>query len=200
MLAKRYIFFTLLFFTGFGCYAQSPFQIDLKVTNRYATVNAIEIDDMLLTFDLKGNIHFDSDNKTETDYYNKFDSDNIGKLKTIGGLKIQYYDRFDRDELHGKVKSIGDVSFTYYDIFDRNELQGKVKSIGGVPLKYYDRFDLSELSGKLKSVGQINISYYDRFNSQSKTGHVKAVKGISPQVMVMLSDKISDDVEISEQP
>jgi hypothetical protein len=200
MFSKRYILFALLFFIGFGCYAQSPFQIDLKVTNRYAMVNAIEIDDMLLTFDLKGNIHFDTEDKVELNYYNKFDSDNIGKLKTIGNLNIKYYDRFDRDELYGKVKSIGDVNFTYYDIFDRSELQGKLKSIGGVPLKYYDKFNLSELSGKLRSVGQINISYYDRFDSRAKTGRVKAVKGSTPQVMITLSDKISDDVEISEQP
>lgn len=197
MSLKRFLLLSIFLFLALGGYAQAPFQINLMVTDRNATVNAIEMGNMLLFFDLKGNIHFDTDDNIKLDYYDRYEGDNIGKLKSIGSLNIKYYDRFDADELHGKVKSIGNVSFTYYDVFDNSELRGKVKSIGGIPLKYYDRFDLNELTGKLRSVGETCVSYYDRFDNRSKTGRVKAVKGNTPKVLVVLSDRLSDDVEVS---
>jgi hypothetical protein len=200
MLLKRHLLIALLCFIGFTATAQSSYQINLRVSDRRATIDAIEIDNTLLFLNHGStNVRVNGDNDAELDYYGKFDRDELfGKTNLVGSLHITYYDSFDRGELIGKIKSIGDIKFTYYDYFDRTELMGKIKSIGGIQLKYYDFFDRSELMGKLKSIGDIKVTYYDWFGPSWKMGRVKSVKGETPQVQIIVANNISADVEISK--
>ncbi|MCJ8210666.1 hypothetical protein MUY27_13195 [Mucilaginibacter sp. RS28] len=114
-------------------------------------------------------------------YYNQFDMDNLGKVKSIGDINIAYYDRFDLDN-KGKVKSIGTIRFTYFDRFDMDN-QGKIKMAGNIPVSYYDRFDMSN-KGNIKSIGNSTITYYDDFDDRSLIGRIKAIRGNTPKLFV----------------
>lgn len=197
---KRCFLLAMLCFTCMVGSAQSSFQIDLRVTDRYAGINAIRIGDVLLFLDPDyENIHLPASSDMDFDYYDRFDRDELrGKFKYTGGVNIEYYDIFDRSELMGKIKSIGSVKFTYYDIFERSELVGKLKSVGDIQLKYYDVFDRSELMGKLKSVGDIRLTYFDAFDLSINTGKVKSVNGKMPQVNVTVSRNSGNNVTFSE--
>lgn len=99
--------------------------------------------------------------KLNITYWDQFDSDNAGKIKSIGDVNVSYYDRFDLDN-QGKIQSVGKNKITYYDRFDLDN-NGRVKSIGNIRFTYYDRFDLDN-AGKLKSVDNLKLVYYDRFD------------------------------------
>jgi hypothetical protein len=117
-----------------------------------------------------GNIKFE--------YYDRYgDADNIGKIKSIGNVKIDYYNKFSSDEKLGKVKSIGDVKIDYYDRFDDKEKFEKIKSIGNLQINYYDRFDAVENRGKLKSIGNIKINFYDNNDDIENRGRLKSIEG-----------------------
>jgi hypothetical protein len=179
------------------CHAQE-FRADLMVTGRNAYISALHLTkyDITVFLDRKGNIvgacehdqfirdayqqiaaNQGFDDNLQLEFYGKWDDNQLlGKLKKIGNLPITYYDRFDWDELRGKVKSIGDVKLTYYDRFDWDELKGKLKSVGDLKMVYYDRFGWDEVKGKLKQAGNTTITYYDRFDADSERGRVKNVR------------------------
>lgn len=193
---KQLLLLALFLALNTYCRAQDNFNISLRVGERSVSVNAIAIDDDLIFLDRRGNILPGDGNGNSYSYYDRFDGNLQGKVKSINGLMVKYYDQFDRDELYGKVKSIGNIKFTYYDVFDRDELLGKLKSINGIPLKYYDIFGREELMGKLKSIGDIAITYYDTFGGSLKMGMVRAVKGKTPNVTVNVVRGVSADVEL----
>lgn len=201
MLFKHSSLFLLLFALSFNCFAQDDYKLNLRVTDRNAYISSIHFNLRNLTvyIDPRGHAlqrydggfndyddtpdddehdaHFDH-SLPEMEYYDRFDYEELrGKIKSIAGVPITYYDRFDYKELQGKIKSIGNIKFTYYDRFDYDELRGKVKSVGGINLIYHDRFDYDELKGKLKQVGDTKIAYYDRFDGGFDKGRVKNVSG-----------------------
>lgn len=179
-------------------YAQTKFNLNLRVSERKVSVDAIEIDNQVIFLDRKGNIHAESNDDVNYDYYDRFDGDDAGKLKSVNNLVIKNYDQFDRDELRGKVKLIGTVKFTYYDLFDDDMLRGKLKAINDIQIKYNDRFGPDELIGKLKSVGNTTISYYDKFDGPGRSGKLKSVRGKTPGVKIITSTGLAIDAEISD--
>ncbi|WP_129714751.1 hypothetical protein [Pedobacter sp. SYP-B3415] len=111
------------------------------------------------------------------EYYDRFDGEFAGKLKSAGGFLITYYGRFDPQQKQGRVKSIGTVRFDYYDVFDTPALAGKMKSAGHLALSYFDQFSGEESRGKLRAVGNLTFSYYDRFTRPDLAGRIRSVKG-----------------------
>ncbi|WDF56938.1 hypothetical protein [Mucilaginibacter sp. KACC 22063] len=187
---------------NFAAKSQTLSAINVKVTDFQVqlTTSKFIVGDVMISVDSKGRVRCDryfdytdthaeydetTDNewefehtgrigRTKVAYLDQADGfDNVGKVKSVGNVKITYYDRFDMDN-QGKVKSIGNVTFTYYDRFDQDN-KGKIKSIGDVKLTYYDRFD-NDNAGKLKQIGNTQFAYYDRFDGNRK-GMVKSIKG-----------------------
>jgi hypothetical protein len=119
------------------------------------------------------------------DFYDNFDADKTGKLKSFGRMVVDYYSKFDGSDNIGKVKSIDGVIFKYYDRFDGDpELTGRLKSVGNDQITYYTKFDGNDNIGKLKSIGNTIITYFDRFDGRDYLGRVKSVKGTTPTLYV----------------
>lgn len=170
----------------------------------------ITVGEIIITIDDKGSITgFHPVSSGNIDYYNDqyFDSDKLGKIKSIGSQKVNYWDHFD-EEKEGKVKSIGDITVDYWDRFD-SEKKGKVKKIGNMSIDYWEN-DIMDKSkfGKLKSIGDIVIDYggeelskfekfikfgpvtvnywNDSIMNKNKFGKIKSVEGNSQEVSVVL--------------
>jgi hypothetical protein len=70
-------------------------------------------------------------NSNSIGYYDVFDGDRRGKLKSFGKIGIGYYDNFSSAGKNGKVSSIGQVRVDYHDNFGPATKSGKIKSIKG---------------------------------------------------------------------
>ncbi|MBW4891300.1 hypothetical protein KXQ82_16350 [Mucilaginibacter sp. HMF5004] len=206
------LFALLLTFTTF-CFAQNKYQIRLKVSPIKAELRSIIVNqdstcDVFIGLDpdgiarvgtsRQGTIEYwgtndgaHRKNKTKTlagvpqDFYDSFDVDKTGKLKSFGRMVVDYYTRFDGFDNIGKVKSIDGVIFKYYDRFDGDpKLTGRLKSVGDDKITYYSQFDGFDNIGKLKSIGNTVITYFDRFSGREYLGRVKSVKGTTPTLYV----------------
>ncbi|KIO78098.1 hypothetical protein TH53_05765 [Pedobacter lusitanus] len=166
--------------------AQELARVNFRISPQKATINSIvfTISELNLQFDLQTNNlyllsreskrNMEWSDYSDDEYYDSFsDGDKKGKIKSIGGVKVDYYDVFD-GEKKGKIKSFGNVKIDYYDVFDGPK-RGKIKSIGSHVIGYYDIFDGGEKNGKMRSFGNIKIGYYDVFSGGEKKGKLSSV-------------------------
>lgn len=110
-------------------------------------------------------------------YFDNFDRDKAGKIKSIDGIAFDYYGSFDIHDKKGRLKSIGKMAVKYNNSFDIHDVNGTLKSIGSIDIKYNNSFDIHETKGTLKSVGPIKISWYNSFDNTSLRGKIKSIKG-----------------------
>ncbi|MNJ91403.1 hypothetical protein D3C87_90550 [compost metagenome] len=110
-------------------------------------------------------------------YYDNFNLDKSGKIKSIDGIPFDYYSSFDIHDKKGRLKSIGKTVIKYNNNFDIHEINGTLKSIGDIDFKYNNNFDIHELKGTLKSVGPIKITWYNTFDNEAQRGKIKSIKG-----------------------
>ncbi|AZA84829.1 hypothetical protein C1637_18790 [Chryseobacterium lactis] len=179
---------------------------------------SLTVEGFIITMDSQGAItDFYSPNQDgKIDYYDNdsfFDQYRSGKIKSIGNVKIDYYDDMDKNsEKYGKLKSIGNIRFEYWDnpVFNKEKF-GKVKRIGSYGIDYWpsDIIDNSRY-GKLKSIGDISIDYGvkdiiddskyqklikfgpvkldywdDKFIEKNKYGQLKSISGNNDKINVV---------------
>jgi hypothetical protein len=203
MIRKLFILLAVIFTTAYACSAQDNYKINLTASNTKATVSSVDImaNSTNICVSMGGKIIVDpnntnggANNNITATYYDQFDGpDNIGKLKSIGGIAVTYYDQYDGPDNKGKLKSIGKIVFTYYDRFDGPDNHGKLKSIGNTKITYYDQYDGFDNIGKLKAVGNVTITYYDRFDTSEALGTVKQINGNSPNVNICRLQRLNAD-------
>lgn len=110
-------------------------------------------------------------------YFNSFDSDKSGKIKSIDGITFDYYSSFDIHDKKGQLKSIGKTAIKYNNTFDIHDISGTLKSIGNINVKYNNTFDMHEPKGTVKSIGPIKVLWYNAFDNDELRGKVKSIKG-----------------------
>ncbi|EDM33873.1 hypothetical protein PBAL39_12388 [Pedobacter sp. BAL39] len=122
-------------------------------------------------------------------YYDVFDGPGLaGKVKSVGTIKISYYDGFDGNrKITGRVKYLGASKITYYDVFDGNKaIEGKIKTIGGIKISYYDGFGGEpRLKGKIKTIGNTKLQYWGSFDFGKPVGQFKGLSGKTPGLSVV---------------
>lgn len=110
-------------------------------------------------------------------YYDGFDRDKSGKLKSIDGIQFDYYTSFDIHDKKGRLKSIGNRAIKYNNGFDIHEVSGTLKSIGDIDVKYNNGFNIHETKGTVKSIGPVQIAWYNAFDNEQQRGRIKSIKG-----------------------
>lgn len=125
-------------------------------------------------------------------YYDNFDKDKSGKIKSIDGLAFDYYGSFDIHDKKGRLKSIGKTVIKYNNNFDIHEINGSLKSIGDIDFKYNNSFDIHEIKGTLKSIGPIKITWYNAFDNEAQRGKIKSIKGNTRTMHVTKLTAIDD--------
>ncbi|WP_448634770.1 hypothetical protein [Pedobacter panaciterrae] len=118
------------------------------------------------------------------EYYDRFDDEKSGKIKWIGGIKIDYNDNFDIHDPRGKIKSIGNIQIKYNNAFDVHDKSGTIKSIGAIQIKYNNAFDINDPAEKVKSIGNVKITYFNSFDAKRLFGKIKSIKGNSKKIYV----------------
>lgn len=118
------------------------------------------------------------------EYYDDFDKNKAGKIKSINGIPLDYYSNFDIHEEPGRLKSIGKISFKYHNAFDIHDEQGSLKSLGSISLKYYTAFDIHDQKGNVKSIGPVSITWFNSFDQAPAKGRVKSIKGNTSAIYV----------------
>ncbi|MCY0969373.1 hypothetical protein [Chryseobacterium wangxinyae] len=159
----RVSFSVLFLFLHSLVYSQIQAYVSAK-TYKLESVD-LKVENLVITLSKDGNItNFYSDEMGgEVKYYNEFGFQNAfknGKLKSIGDLKIDYYDQWDKNlAKYERFKKIGDVNIEYWETSDQSK-ELKVKKIGNIEIDYYS-YDLIDNSkfGQLKSIGNIPIDY-----------------------------------------
>ncbi|MBB5637942.1 hypothetical protein HDE68_003867 [Pedobacter cryoconitis] len=226
----RNIILTVLFVCFCLCSeAQELSKVNFRISSQTAAINSIvfTIGELNLQFDQKGGKLYminrgykrvpewsdymdeeyydgitDGDKKgkikstggVKIDYYDVFDGEKKGKIKSIGAVKIDYYDVFD-GEKKGRIKSVGGNIIGYYDVFDGDK-KGKIKSFGSIRIDYYDSFSSTGKKGKVSVIGQVKIDYYDNFGPSARMGKIKSIKGNTPDLYVTIdrgNSTLSDD-------
>lgn len=122
-------------------------------------------------------------NQTVT-YFDSFDKDKEGKIKSIGSIKFDYNDSFDIHDIKGRLKSIGNIRIAYNNAFDIHDKAGTLKSIGDIDIKYYNAFDINDPKGKVKSVGKVKVNYYNKFDDEPYFGRIKSITGNSKRLYI----------------
>jgi hypothetical protein len=207
---KSVFIFCLLIISVTFCQAQSTYHIDLNVSPVKAELRGVTFicDSVTLRVNTDGTIKLNPSRNGDTEYwsaadgvfrkgklksiagtpieyYDNFDIDKIGRLKSVGSVIIDYYTKFDGPDNIGKIKSIGSITFKYYDRFDADpELAGRIKSVGDDDFTYYTKFDGPDNIGKLKSIGATFMTYFDRFAGREYLGRVKSVKGATTHLFI----------------
>lgn len=117
-------------------------------------------------------------------YYDRSDWDKEGKIKSVEGITMNYYDRFDIHDGKGKLKSIGNAKVSYNNVFDIHDKAGTLKAIGNINIQYNNVFDMNEIKGTVKSIGQVKITHYNQLDSKSLQGKIRSIKGNSRELAV----------------
>ena len=93
-------------------------------------------------------------------YYdnNYYDTCSRGKIKSIGGVEIKYFDDMCYDFRKGRVSNIGNIDVWYYDTEAGRSARGKVKYINDILVEYYGDEFPSYKAGKPKQVGNIHLT------------------------------------------
>ncbi len=125
-------------------------------------------------------------------YYDNFDNEKAGKIKSIDDVVFDYFTSFDIHDKKGRLKSIGKMAVKYNNSFDIHEVNGSIKSIGNIAFKYNNAFDIHEVKGSIKSIGSVQISWYNSFDSNEQRGKVKSIKGNTRALYVTKIFKRSD--------
>lgn len=110
-------------------------------------------------------------------YYDNFDKNKAGKLKSINGFTLDYNSDFDIHDIPGGIKSIGNIKISYNNSFDIHDKPGTIKSIGDIKINYNNSFDIHDKPGTVKSVGPVRIQYFGDFDDSTQRGRVKSIKG-----------------------
>jgi hypothetical protein len=188
MNCKKLFMLSLLLSFGLFCKSQNLTSTHFRISDKSTNIKSIEMtfDDTIIYIDSEGNIYgLPSNRKDDFQYASNFDGENRqGKIKSIGNMKIDYYDKFDMHEPIGKVKSIGNIKILYNNKFDIQEKFGTIKSNGNIKISYYNTFDINDPIGKVKSIGNVKIDYFNKFDSADKFGNIKSIKGNSKLVYV----------------
>ena len=107
-------------------------------------------------------------------YFNAFETENAGKIKTIGKNALDYYSRHENELLKGKLKLIGNQVIDYFPSYEDEAFRGKLKAIGSTKIIYHSSFDEKFLKGKLKSIGSHNFAYYGIHERKQLWGVMKS--------------------------
>jgi len=125
-------------------------------------------------------------------YYDRFDQDKTGKVKSIEGISFDYYGSFDIHDKKGRLKSIGKMDIKYNNNFDIHDVNGTLKSIGNIDIKYNTTFDMHETKGTVKSIGPVQIAWYNTFDNQQQRGKIKSIRGNTRAMYVTKATTAND--------
>ncbi|MHA4895567.1 hypothetical protein ACXZ1K_12510 [Pedobacter sp. PWIIR3] len=186
MYYRQVILFSLLMALSSISYTQTLNSANFKISDKRKGINSVDLvvnGDILIGISGDGEINY-VDTEKDVEYFDGFDKDKAGKVKSVGNIQIDYYDNFDINDPKGKIKSIGNIKILYNNSFDIQEKYGTLKSIGAITIKYYNAFDIHDPDGQVKSVGNVNVVYYNSFDDKELFGRVKSIKGNSKSVYV----------------
>ena len=158
-----------------------------RISDRENGIRAIEltINNMIIIgLNSNGDISYiDEAEGALPDYTSDLEYSDEKRSKLIANQKVEYYDHFD-DDKSGKIKWIGGIKIDYNDNFDIHDPKGKIKSIGNIQIKYNNAFDINDPAEKVKSIGNVKITYFNSFDAQRLFGKIKSIKGNSKKIYV----------------